>query len=59
MSKCENCTLRKKYDSKPESILGRIWKFHIKFCPGWKSYLKSRTPEEREMLFETYGFRKI
>lgn len=56
---CENCPLRKKYDASPTSLAGRFWKWHIKFCPGWKSYLHSKTPEEREILFKAYGRRKI
>ncbi len=58
-SNCENCKLRKKYDSKPRSLAGRFWKWHIKFCPGWKSYLQSKSPEEREILFNKYGRRNI
>ena len=56
---CTDCALRAKYDSKPKSILGRIWKFHIKFCPGWKAYLKSLPNDERQEVYDKYGFRKI
>jgi len=52
---CENCKLRAKYDAKPKSLLGRFWKWHISFCPGWKSYIRSRTDERRHELFERYG----
>ena len=58
-SNCENCKLRKKYDEKPKSLAGRFWKWHIKFCPGWKSYLKSKSADEREKLFAKYGRRNI
>jgi len=27
---CETCKMRAKYDSDPRSLIGRIWKFHIK-----------------------------
>jgi hypothetical protein len=56
---CEKCALRKKYDKHPSSLLGRFWKFHIKFCPGWKGYLKSVSEEKRRELFSKYGERKI
>ena len=56
---CENCAMRAKYDNKPRSLIGRIWKWHIKFCPGWKSYLQSVSDEKRLELFSTYGERKI
>ena len=36
---CENCTIRQKAEAKPTSLLVRIWRWHTKFCPGWKAYL--------------------
>ncbi len=44
--KCSNCPIRAKYDKNPKSFIGRLWHFHIKFCPGWKKYLKSLNEEE-------------
>ena len=35
---CENCKFRAHYDQKPNSALGRFWRWHINFCPGWRSY---------------------
>jgi len=55
---CENCKLRAKYDAKPKSLLGRFWKWHISFCPGWKAYIRTQTEENRTMLFERYGIIK-
>ena len=55
MSNCENCKFRAKYDNNPRSILGRIWKFHIGWCPGWKTYLKSLSDEERKKLMYKYS----
>jgi len=54
MSNCEKCSFRAKYDNNPRSILGRIWKWHIGWCPGWKSYLKSLPEEERRKVIEQY-----
>lgn len=36
--KCENCPLRQKAEAKPKSFAGRFWRWHIKWCPGWKAY---------------------
>ena len=36
--RCADCALRKRAEVKPKSVLGRIWFWHIKWCPGWKSY---------------------
>lgn len=56
---CENCAMRAKYDKNPKSLIGRFWKWHIKFCPGWKAYLTSVSDEKRNELFAAYGERKL
>jgi len=55
MNRCEKCNFRARYDKNPRSILGRMWKWHIGWCPGWKSYLKSLSDEKRKKLTEQYG----
>lgn len=55
---CGNCGFRAKYDNNPRSFLGRLWRWHINFCPGWKGYFISLPPEEKAKLAERYGFRK-
>jgi hypothetical protein len=55
MKSCEKCKFRAKYDKNPRSLLGRIWKWHIGWCPGWKSYLKSLSAEEKEKMATLYG----
>ena len=55
---CENCGFRAKYDKNPQSILGRIWRWHATWCPGWKSYMRSLTDEERMRLAEKYNLKK-
>lgn len=52
---CGACTFRARYDHNPKSILGRLWRWHIRFCPGWKSYLKSLPDPEQAQLREQYG----
>lgn len=44
---CENCKIRAHYDTKPNSLLGRFWRWHINFCPGWKAYFTS-LPEDKQ-----------
>jgi len=55
MHYCESCKFKGKYDKHPESLLGRIWKWHIGWCPGWKSYLKSLPDERRTAVIEKYN----
>jgi hypothetical protein len=54
MSNCEKCSFRGRYDKNPGSILGRIWRWHIGWCPGWKSHLRSLPEEKRDKLKEQY-----
>jgi hypothetical protein len=35
---CETCSIRKKAEEKPKSLLARIWRWHTGWCPGWKAY---------------------
>ena len=51
---CSKCPMRAKYDRNPRSLLARLWRWHIGFCPGWKSYMKSLTPEERAEIRQKY-----
>jgi hypothetical protein len=53
-SNCADCGWRAKYDAKPKSILSRIWKWHIKWCPGWKSWISSLPDDERKEVLEKY-----
>jgi len=54
---CANCKIRAQYDKNPKSLIGRFWRFHINFCPGWKAYLKSLSDEERIAIKEKYGLK--
>jgi len=58
MSMCENCKFRAKYDKTPNSFLGRIWRWHIEFCPGWKKYFKGLSEETKEELNLRYNLKK-
>ena len=42
--------MRRKYENNPKSLLGRFWRWHIGFCPGWKQYFASIPEEEKEDL---------
>jgi len=55
---CENCGIRAKYDKNPKSLLGRLWRWHTGWCPGWKKYMKSLPDEERTALAEKYDMPK-
>lgn len=38
--------------------MGRFWRWHINFCPGWKAYFLSLSIEEQQALREKYNFSK-
>ena len=52
---CANCKLRAQYDKNPKSLIGRIWRFHINFCPGWKAYFTNLSEEKKAELREKYN----
>ena len=55
--KCGSCGFRARYDNNPKSILGRLWRWHIGFCPGWKAYMASVSPEDRAKLIAQYNIK--
>ncbi len=55
---CENCKLRANYDKNPKSFMGRFWRWHINFCPGWKAYFNSLSETEKDELRKKYQFIK-
>jgi hypothetical protein len=48
LSRCENCKLREFSEKKPDSLVAKIWRWHTKWCPGWKAYQK-RVGQVRDM----------
>lgn len=51
---CKNCKLRAKYDKTPESFIGKFWRWHINFCPGWKGYMKSLDESKKTEIIAKY-----
>lgn len=39
-SNCEKCKWRAKAEKNPGSFSARLWRWHTKWCPGWKAYQK-------------------
>ncbi|HSD84080.1 MAG TPA: hypothetical protein VLG46_09490 [Anaerolineae bacterium] len=39
-SKCHTCALRARAAENPKALTARLWRWHTKWCPGWKAYLK-------------------
>ncbi|MCB9423412.1 MAG: hypothetical protein H6667_26690 [Ardenticatenaceae bacterium] len=35
---CEECPLRKKAEANPKLFVARLWRWHTRWCPGWKAY---------------------
>jgi hypothetical protein len=47
---CESCSMRKKAEAKPNSIMAKLWRWHTKWCPGWKKYQAHLLEQSREQL---------
>ncbi len=37
-SKCADWAMRKKAEANPKRLMSRIWRWHTRWCPGWKAY---------------------
>jgi hypothetical protein len=35
---CENCRTRQKAEANPKTLMARLWRWHTRWCPGWKAY---------------------
>jgi hypothetical protein len=55
---CENCSFRTKYDNNPKSLLGKLWRWHANWCPGWRKYMESLKSEDRMVIAEKYNMKK-
>lgn len=51
---CATCSFRAKYDNSPGSFLGRLWRWHAGWCPGFKAYMLSLPEAERRTLAAKY-----
>lgn len=56
---CGDCAFRAKYDANPKSFLGRLWRWHANWCPGWKGFMESLQEEERKRIAEQYDMKKF
>ncbi len=54
---CETCLFRAKYDKNPKSLLGRLWRWHIGLCPGWKKYFKALPEDKKLELSNQYNLK--
>ncbi len=55
---CEKCKLKEKFEQAPRSLIGKFWRWHINFCPGWRGYYNSLSDEQRKDIFDKYGFKR-
>jgi hypothetical protein len=56
---CENCGFRQKYDNNPKSLLGRLWRWHAGWCPGFKQYVFTLPKEQRDELAHRYRLKRF
>lgn len=47
-SRCATCSMRLRAEKKPNSIISKIWRWHTKWCPGWKAYQKELAQQSAE-----------
>ncbi|MFG0252154.1 MAG: hypothetical protein ACF8NJ_04690 [Phycisphaerales bacterium JB038] len=47
-SSCAECKLRRRAEAKPKSLTARLWRWHTKWCPGWKAYQRELAAQVNE-----------
>jgi len=45
-SKCADCKMRLEAEKNPNSFKAKFWRWHTKWCPGWKAYQKELAAQE-------------
>jgi len=55
---CEACPMRTRYDANPRSLLGRMWRWHAGWCPGFRQYLSTLPAHERTTLIARFGLER-
>lgn len=51
-ARCEECSMRKRAERKPNSLFDRVWRWHTGWCPGWKAYQRELAQLEQESSVE-------
>ena len=49
-SRCATCGMRAHAESKPNAIFSKIWRWHTKWCPGWKKYQNELSAQKGRWL---------
>jgi len=45
--------MRRYAERKPDSILSRFWRWHTKWCPGWKAYQRELAKQQAKSGTQT------
>ncbi|MGN0229116.1 MAG: hypothetical protein ACI4BH_04830 [Muribaculaceae bacterium] len=54
---CATCSMRRRYDNNPKSLIARFWHWHTGFCPGWKSYMARLSDEQQADMRKKYNLK--
>ena len=54
---CKKCRFRAAHDRNPRSVIGRLWRWHINWCPGWMRFMTSLSDEEKQHFTKKYQLR--
>jgi hypothetical protein len=54
---CEECKLRAKHDKDPKSFIGKFWRWHTGFCPGWKGFMKTLDENKKTEIKTKYNLK--
>jgi len=47
-SNCANCKMRLEAEKNPNSFKAKLWRWHTKWCPGWRAYQKELAAQNQQ-----------
>lgn len=56
--RCKDCYMKARYERNPRALMCRLWHWHTSFCPGWKTYMRSLSEDEREQMIVRYNLKR-
>lgn len=45
---CAECKVGLYAQRKPDTVIGKLWRWHTKWCPFWKAYQRELATEEQQ-----------
>ena len=48
--RCASCDIRQRAEANPNAIMARVWKWHTRWCPGWRAYQNALAEADEQVV---------